>query len=109
VAIGTGGLQLRQNCAFDPHKRTSKTPQPSQNLSSLTLTTSEECRESPQQYWVFQFDDWLIWLTVILAFELSRDPFVDTDAIDQCNRLSIRKRLKGKKVNGHNHAVCSAK
>jgi hypothetical protein len=60
VAIATGGLQPGQNCALDSRKRTSKTPQPSQNLSSRTLTTSEERSDSPQQYWVFQFDFWLM-------------------------------------------------
>src|SRR5262249_3445056 len=46
MAIATGGIQSGQNWAFDPCKRTSKTPQPSQNLSSRGLTTSEECRDS---------------------------------------------------------------
>src|SRR5215472_5322696 len=47
MAIATGASQPGQNCVFDPCKRTSKTPQPSQNLSSRELTTSEECRDSP--------------------------------------------------------------
>ena len=44
-AVGTG-LQPGQNCVLDPRKRTSKTPQPSQNLSSRALITSQECRDS---------------------------------------------------------------
>src|SRR5215467_4792365 len=60
MAIATGASQPGQNCVFDPCKRTSKTPQPSQNLSSRELTTSEEWRDSPQRSMKFQFDPWLI-------------------------------------------------
>ena len=60
MAIATGASQPGQNCVFDPRKRTSRTPQPSQNLSSRELTTSEEWRDSPLRSKGFQFDPWLI-------------------------------------------------
>src|SRR5215469_17218241 len=60
MADASGALQSGQNRAFDPRKRTSRTPQPSQNLSSRELTTSEEWRDSPLRSKEFQFDPWLI-------------------------------------------------
>src|SRR5215472_3417122 len=46
MAIDTGASQSGQKCAFDPRKRTVRTPQPSQNLSSRAFITSEEWRDS---------------------------------------------------------------
>src|ERR1700751_3729630 len=63
LAIAISWPHSEQNFASDPRKRTSKTPQPSQNLSSQALTTSEECRDFPYRSIGLQCDTWLMWLT----------------------------------------------